>query len=410
MDSNCPLLPEAGDWGRGHSSPRPATAPVDMSGAPVPRKGRAPASDPKGPRPQPPGLSRRPRPSSRLRRKGGDGHSLRGEAGRREREGRIPQPRRSELEPAQARRRPPRPGGSRAPPAARCPPAAPLASGPCPAPPRAPALALTHRDPGAPARPRPFSPRGPGRAEPRTPPLPPGPYWLPRPPLLPPPAPARALLRAAFRSRPHRPRLSPFSRRNRSPALRPSSPAPSPLITPPRTRAPALPAFAAARPDVRCPRRCRRKKGSTAARSQGAGPCVPRRREGGGREAIAAAGGDQAGRRESPPDARRQSSPGQPRGGRRVPTRLSGRGGREDGTGGRRSPPSPPGGRPRKATGAGKWVGGRNLGNAAAALHDPFSAENPEASGAGFCVRRTWELGAFRSVFEPRLFFFYLVV
>lgn len=154
-------------------------------------------------------------------------------------------------------------------------------------------------------------------------------HWLPRPPLpSPPPAPARELLRAAFAlAPPHPPGLSPFSRRNRGPALRPSSPAPSPLITPSTHPGPST-AFAAARPDVRCPRRCRPEKGNTAARSQGAGPCVRpaagRRRPGGD-----GGGGWRPGRGPGEPSRMRAGSRrGQPRGGRRVPTRASGRGDR----------------------------------------------------------------------------------
>ena len=110
-----------------------------------------------------------------------------------------------------------------------CQPAAPLASRPCPAPARAPALALTPANPGAP-HPRPFSSRGPRRAAPQipAPPPPPGPYSVPRPPLpCPPPAPVRGLLRAAFA-------LAPPTRSDCLPsaavtAAQPSAPPPRPL-------------------------------------------------------------------------------------------------------------------------------------------------------------------------------------
>lgn len=155
------------------------------------RNSASPGRDP-NPRPLAQALAQQP-PSEEGRGR----YSLRG-GGPEGAGGPNPPARRFELEPAQARRCPPRPGGSgpASPPAARQPPRWPLVPA---RPPRAPRRSRSRTRPRGAARPRPFSPCGPRRAEPRTPPVPPGPYWLPRPPLpSPPPAPARELPRAAF--------------------------------------------------------------------------------------------------------------------------------------------------------------------------------------------------------------------
>lgn len=82
---------------------------------------------------------------------------------------------------------------------------------------------------------------------------------------------------------------------------------------------------------------------------------------------MAAAGGDPAGGRESPPGCAQAVVAGSPGEDAAFPRALRGGAAGEDGTGGAWSPPSPPGGRPRKTTGAGKWIGGPQPGNAAAA-------------------------------------------
>lgn len=187
----------------------------------------------------------------------------------------IPQRRLSELEPAQARTVHPGPRG----PAARAPPGRPLPAGrptglaPLLAPRARPGACAHARDPGA--QRAPSLTADPGAQRP-----------IHRPALTrclgrrsPPRRPRRSegcSARPSLSPRPpHQLGLSPFSRRNRGPALRPSSPDPSPLITPSTHPGPST-AFAAARPDVRCPRRCRAEKKNIAARSPGAGPCVRR--------------------------------------------------------------------------------------------------------------------------------------
>lgn len=135
-----PCYPGARDWGWGPSAPHPAGGTCGhVRGARDKEEGRSCFSSEtrlsRAATPTP-GLSRRPRPSGLLRRKGGDcTHG--GEAGRRERGGRILRPGRSKLEPAQARRRPPQPGGSgpASPPAACRPPCYPRVPA---RPPRAP--------------------------------------------------------------------------------------------------------------------------------------------------------------------------------------------------------------------------------------------------------------------------------
>lgn len=155
--------------GDGATAPltRPA-APVDMSGAPVPRKGRAPASDPKlgfpGPRPQPPASRAGPGPAAAF---GGRAGTVLTEGRRARGSGRAESP--SPGAPSWSRRRPAavRPG-----PAARAPPARPLpASRPAglrslPAP-RARLGARAHaRDPGAQRARAPSLPAGPGARSP----------------------------------------------------------------------------------------------------------------------------------------------------------------------------------------------------------------------------------------------------
>lgn len=220
------------------------------------RKERAPASAPKlgfpGPRPQPAAPHAGPGPAASF---GGRAGTVltegRPAAGSREAE--SPGPGASSWSwrrpvavlPGPAARSPPsQPAGY--------PPAALRASRSCSPSAGAPAPALTHATPGA-MRPRPFYIREHRRAVPRT-----------QPP--PPPALTRCLRRSAAlcfgrRSPPSRPRwsqhrspqpslsrphpdplgLSLFSRRNCSPALRPSSSAPSPLITPSTHPGPAPP-------------------------------------------------------------------------------------------------------------------------------------------------------------------------
>lgn len=336
-----------------------------MSGAPVPRKGRAPASDPKGPRPQPPASRAGPGPAAAF---GGRAGTVLTEGRRAGGSGRAESP--SPGAPSWSRRRPAavRPG-----PAARAPPARPLpASRPAglrslPAPRARPGARAHARDPGAQRARAPSLPAGPGARSPgprRCRPALTGCLGRRSPPRRP-RRPERCSARPSL-SPPHPPRLSPFSRRNRGPALRPSSPAPSPLITPSTHPGPST-AFAAARPDVRCPRRCRPEKGSTAARSQGAGPCVRpaagRRRPGGDR-----GGGWRPGRAPGEPSRMRAGSRrGQPRGGRRVPTRASGRGGR-GGRDGRSLEPTVTARRPSEEGDRGREVGwGPQPGNAAAA-------------------------------------------
>lgn len=232
--------PGTGDGARAPLA-RPA-APVAMSGAPVAKKGerrlqlRNSASPGRDPNPRPLAQA----PTQRLPSEEGRGWYSLGEAGRRERGGRIPRPGRSEQEPAQARRRPPRRLGPRQP-AARPPPRWPHVPA---RPPRArarPGACAHARDPGS-SEPAPLlSLRALARGAPDS----------ATAPLLGASA-ARRLFasavvslptaRAGPRSIPHGLRslprdplgLSLFSRRNRGPPppLCPSFPAPSHLITP----------------------------------------------------------------------------------------------------------------------------------------------------------------------------------
>lgn len=294
-----------------------------------------------------PGLSHRPRPSGLRRKKGGDGtHG--GEVGWRERRGRTPRPGRSELEPAQAHRRPPQPGGSgpASPPAARRPRApAHLARAPQRSRSRTRPREKRARAPSLPAGPsarslgfcrrcrqaltrclrRRSPPRHPRRSE----------VCSARPPLSP----------------PHPLELSLFSRRNRGPALRPSSSAHSPLITPSTHPGPSA-ACAAARPDVRWPPRCRTEKRRIAAHSPGARPCV---RPAAGRRRRGGDGGGweeaRAGAVEAVPGARRRSSWAAP--GRAPRSHARGGAGR-NGAGGACNPRPPLGSFPEKVAAAAK--------------------------------------------------------
>ena len=168
--ASCPLLPETRNWGRGPSAPHQASRTCGhIRGAPGKEGASASFSSetqlPLAETPTP-GLSRRPRPSGLLRRKGGDStHG--GEAGRRKRGGRIPRPGRSELEPIQARRHPPRPGGSgpASPPAASRPPRWPRAPA---RPPRAPRRSRSRPRTRAHRTRAPSLPAGPGAQRPKS--------------------------------------------------------------------------------------------------------------------------------------------------------------------------------------------------------------------------------------------------
>ena len=87
---------------------------------------------------------------------------------------------------------------------------------------------------------------------------------------------------------------------------------------------------------------------------------------------MAAAGGDRAGGRESAPGCAQAVVAGSPGENAAFPRALRGGADGKDRTGGAWSPPSPPGGCRRKATGPGSGSGGRSLGRGRLArLHDP---------------------------------------